>query len=41
MSYQNGASDFFLTPYRAWGFLGGSLLAWAFGFKPIRTDGDI
>jgi peptidoglycan/LPS O-acetylase OafA/YrhL len=28
MSYQNGASDFFLTPYRAWEFLGGSLLAW-------------
>jgi len=28
MSYQNGVSDFFLTPYRAWEFLGGSLLAW-------------
>jgi peptidoglycan/LPS O-acetylase OafA/YrhL len=28
MSYQNGASDFFLTPYRAWEFLAGSLLAW-------------
>ena len=28
MSVQNGASDFFLTPYRAWEFLGGSLLAW-------------
>ena len=28
MSYQNSASDFFLTPYRAWEFLGGSLLAW-------------
>jgi peptidoglycan/LPS O-acetylase OafA/YrhL len=27
MSVQNGASDFFLTPYRAWEFLGGSLLA--------------
>ena len=28
MSVQNSASDFFLTPYRAWEFLGGSLLAW-------------
>lgn len=28
MSVQNRASDFFLTPYRAWEFLGGSLLAW-------------
>jgi len=28
MSVQNGASDFFLTPYRVWEFLGGSLLAW-------------
>jgi peptidoglycan/LPS O-acetylase OafA/YrhL len=28
MSAQNGVSDFFLTPYRAWEFLGGSLLAW-------------
>jgi hypothetical protein len=28
MSVQNGASDFFLIPYRAWEFLGGSLLAW-------------
>ena len=28
MSYQSAASDFFLTPYRAWEFLGGSLLAW-------------
>ncbi len=28
MSVQNGVSDFFLTPYRAWEFLGGSLLAW-------------
>jgi peptidoglycan/LPS O-acetylase OafA/YrhL len=27
MSVQNGVSDFFLTPYRAWEFLGGSLLA--------------
>ena len=27
MSAQNCASDFFLTPYRAWEFLGGSLLA--------------
>jgi peptidoglycan/LPS O-acetylase OafA/YrhL len=28
MSIQNSVSDFFLTPYRAWEFLGGSLLAW-------------
>jgi peptidoglycan/LPS O-acetylase OafA/YrhL len=28
MSVQDGARDFFLTPYRAWEFLGGSLLAW-------------
>lgn len=28
MSVQNRATDFFLTPYRAWEFLGGSLLAW-------------
>ena len=28
MSAQNGVSDFFLTPYRAWEFLAGSLLAW-------------
>ena len=28
MSYQDVVSDFFLTPYRAWEFLGGSLLAW-------------
>jgi peptidoglycan/LPS O-acetylase OafA/YrhL len=28
MSYQNVVSDFFLTPYRGWEFLGGSLLAW-------------
>jgi len=28
MSVQNSMSDFFLTPYRAWEFLGGSLLAW-------------
>ena len=28
MAYQNQSSDFFLTPYRAWEFLGGSLLAW-------------
>jgi hypothetical protein len=28
MSYQHSASDFFLTPYRGWEFLGGSLLAW-------------
>jgi peptidoglycan/LPS O-acetylase OafA/YrhL len=28
MSVQNSTSDFFLTPYRAWEFLGGSLLAW-------------
>jgi len=28
MSTQNPATDFFLTPYRAWEFLGGSLLAW-------------
>ena len=28
MSVQNGVTDFFLTPYRAWEFLGGSLLAW-------------
>jgi peptidoglycan/LPS O-acetylase OafA/YrhL len=28
MSVQNSVSDFFLTPYRAWEFLGGSMLAW-------------
>jgi peptidoglycan/LPS O-acetylase OafA/YrhL len=28
MSVQNSTTDFFLTPYRAWEFLGGSLLAW-------------
>jgi peptidoglycan/LPS O-acetylase OafA/YrhL len=28
MSYQNRSSDFYLTPYRAWEFLGGSLLAY-------------
>jgi len=28
MSIQNNTTDFFLTPYRAWEFLGGSLLAW-------------
>ena len=28
MSVQNVTTDFFLTPYRAWEFLGGSLLAW-------------
>ncbi|MFZ4115975.1 MAG: acyltransferase family protein [Chthoniobacterales bacterium] len=28
MSIQESAADFFLTPYRAWEFLGGSLLAW-------------
>lgn len=28
MSYQNPATDFFLTPYRGWEFLGGNLLAW-------------
>ena len=28
MSYQAVVTDFFLTPYRAWEFLGGSLLAW-------------
>ncbi|MEI6376004.1 MAG: acyltransferase family protein, partial [bacterium] len=28
MSYQNRSSDFYLTPYRAWEFLAGSLLAW-------------
>jgi len=28
MSLQSGVADFFLTPYRAWEFLGGSLLAW-------------
>lgn len=27
-SMRYGAADFFLTPYRAWEFLGGSLLAW-------------
>jgi peptidoglycan/LPS O-acetylase OafA/YrhL len=27
-SAQAGSADFFLTPYRAWEFLGGSLLAW-------------
>jgi hypothetical protein len=28
MSNQNVVTDFYLTPYRAWEFLGGSLLAW-------------
>jgi hypothetical protein len=28
MSMHAGTADFFLTPYRAWEFLGGSLLAW-------------
>ena len=28
MSYQAAMTDFFLTPYRAWEFLAGSLLAW-------------
>lgn len=28
MSVQNSVTDFFLTPYRGWEFLGGSLLAW-------------
>ena len=28
MSGHGGVADFFLTPYRAWEFLGGSLLAW-------------
>lgn len=28
MSQQNQSSDFYLTTYRAWEFLGGSLLAW-------------
>jgi peptidoglycan/LPS O-acetylase OafA/YrhL len=28
MSYQSRESDFYLTTYRAWEFLGGSLLAW-------------
>jgi peptidoglycan/LPS O-acetylase OafA/YrhL len=28
MSHQNSSTDFFLTPYRGWEFLGGSLLAW-------------
>jgi peptidoglycan/LPS O-acetylase OafA/YrhL len=28
MSNQNVVSDFYLTPYRAWEFLAGSLLAW-------------
>jgi len=28
MSVQNRTSDFFLTPYRGWEFLGGALLAW-------------
>jgi peptidoglycan/LPS O-acetylase OafA/YrhL len=28
MSYQSRETDFFLTPYRAWEFLGGSLLTW-------------
>ncbi len=28
MSVQNRAGDFFLTPYRVWEFMGGSLLAW-------------
>jgi len=28
MSVQNVVTDFFLTPYRGWEFLGGTLLAW-------------
>ncbi|MEY2906437.1 MAG: hypothetical protein RLZZ408_908 [Verrucomicrobiota bacterium] len=41
MSYQNRASDFFLTPYRAWEFLGGSLLAWwHFDRGPQPRDGE-
>ena len=28
MSYQSRETDFFITTYRAWEFLGGSLLAW-------------
>jgi peptidoglycan/LPS O-acetylase OafA/YrhL len=28
MSYQSRETDFFLTPYRVWEFLAGSLLAW-------------
>ena len=28
MSFQDPVPDFFLTPYRAWEFLGGALLAW-------------
>lgn len=29
MSYQSREADFFLTTYRSWEFLGGSLLAWS------------
>jgi peptidoglycan/LPS O-acetylase OafA/YrhL len=28
MSFQNQVTDFYLTPYRAWEFLAGALLAW-------------
>ena len=34
-----GTSDFFLTPYRAWEFLGGSLLAWLHNDK--NHEGDV
>jgi peptidoglycan/LPS O-acetylase OafA/YrhL len=41
MSVQNRASDFFLTPYRAWEFLAGSLLAWwHFDRGPQSRDGE-
>jgi peptidoglycan/LPS O-acetylase OafA/YrhL len=41
MSYQNRASDFFLTPYRAWEFLAGSLLAWwHYDRGPRSRDGE-
>ena len=32
------AADFFLTPYRAWEFLGGTLLAWWHGRRGIAFD---
>ena len=38
MSYQGIESDFFLTPYRAWEFLGGALLAWWHFDKGHETE---
>ena len=41
MSGQNSTTDFFLTPYRAWEFLGGSLLAWWHYEKDHEEDAPI